>query len=328
MRRGGPGRAGELGQLITDVRRIVICAVLVLALAAPAAADWYTDGVWREPGYWHYATQPRYQAEAYESSFADMERRAETGKEYPPPEVFRIRAAGLEDAETQLEAAMRYAPHTVAIEFDRRADAVSFYERYRDWRTEGTGIDAVIGAVWTRTEELIYTARTGNSVIITIPRYADGWLACVDTSPVIRIYRDEAYSRALLEFRRTWVDGISGTDAEIADKLQKFISGYAEYDRAENERMQANGFQVVDEDTHSVRGFVERRKAVCDGYTAALQFALACHEIKSFEVILWSAGGNHSVCAVQVDGTWTTIDLTSASGEYSRLKWIKEIYDG
>ena len=300
---------------------ITLLFLLFLCIVAPIAAkaDWYSDGSWLAPWYWHYNSQPRYVGEKYESSFEDVAARAETGIEYPPPQVFRIEAESVEDAETQLEQAMEYAPETVVISFTKTADSVRFYELYSEYRANHNRIDAVIGAVWTRRETLYSIGRSGTSVIISIDRYAEGWLCYVDTSPVIRIYRDLDYSRMLSNYRRS----ITGYDYA---KLATLISETVDYDWNEYDKMMANGGYVEDELSHSVRGAI-KGKAVCDGHASLYQFALACNGIKSFEVIE-RGDMNHAYNLVLVDGKWIKVDVLHVKHSGAVLAWIRDIYMG
>jgi len=254
----------------------------------------------------------------------------QSGLEYSTPQNFRIEAKSVVDAESQLESALEFAPETIVISFSNRTDAVEFYERYRDWRTNQTTIDAMVGAVWTRTDSLFSIGRSGNSVMITIARYSDGWLAYVDTKPYIRCFVDASYSQRLVELRQLWIDRISGTDADKVEAIRTFIGGYADYDRTEHSAMHNNGYHVVDPVAHSMRGFAERRRCVCDGYVAAMQFALACHGIKSFDIIMQSDSGNHAVNKVRLDGEWQTIDALNVPYDngYSILSWVEDIYGG
>ena len=310
------------------MKRIFIYLVLLFSFPVMAYSDWYIDGSYHSSDYWYYVDQPRYVGDSYNTDFDDMEQREKSGKEYSTPKTFYINAYNVEDAENKLESALEYAPLSIVISFTNRKEANQFYEKFRDWRINKINIDCIIHAVWTRTDNLFSIGKSGKSVIITIDRYSEGWLAYVDTSPTIRVFDDINLSRQLLEFRKLWIDNIKGTDAEIVDQLQKFVSGYAEYDDEESIRMQNNGFYVEDEVAHSIRGFIEKRKAVCDGYTSAMQFVLACHGIKSFDVIMEGKVDNHSVCMVKVDNEWINVDITGCSGEYRTLKWINEIYSG
>lgn len=300
----------------------IIITTVMLLMPGAASADWYTGGEYRAPDYWYYAAEDRYIGD-YTATLQEMEEK----REAPPPAVLRIEAENIEDADRQLETAMRYAPETVVVQFTKTADARRYFEIYRDWREAGHQIDAVIGAVWTRTDDIIHAGRSGTSVILTIQRYSDGWLSYVDTTDAIRVFKDRSYSERLKVFRETWIDTISGTPEEKVRRIADLVKGYAAYDTDEHAKMQENGFFVVNEDSHSVRGVVEKRKAVCDGYTNALQFALACHDIKSFDVILWSGSGSHSVAKVRTDG-WQTVDVLHTQGDYSMLVWIDQIYKG
>ena len=294
------------------MKRLLVCLLAGILLSGAASADWYTDGSWRPADYWYYADQPRYAGERYEATLAEME----TMQEAPTPETIRVTVESIEGAERQLAQALKYAPHVVAIAFDRLRDAKAF---------DPFGVLA--GAAWTRTERLYSINRIGRSVMITIDRYAEGWLAYVDTSPIIRVYADEDYCRQLAAFRETWIDPITGTDVEKVARISEFIGGYAAYDEAEAERLRQNGGFVVDTEAHSIHGFVTRRRAVCDAYAAALQMALACHGIRAFEVI-GSGAGNHAWNMVQVDGAWEPIDALQGEGEYATLQWVNNIYGG
>ena len=301
---------------------ITLFVLFVLCILAPIAAraDWYTDGSWRSPWYWHYNCETRYVAEPYNSDFADMAIRAESGREYAPPEVFYITAEDAQDAETQLERAVEYAPHSIVITFAKTADAVEFYDRYSGWRENCDSPDALIGAVWTRTDQLFAIARSGTSVIITVDRYADGWLCYVDTSPVIRVYADSNYSKSLLAYRHA---------IEIFDaaKIITIISESVDYDYDEYYRMMANGGYVEDEVAHSVRGAVQRGKAVCDGYAATIQFALACVGTKCFEVIEYGGTCNHAWNMVLTGDTWTRVDaLKVKTVDGALLRWVRDVY--
>ena len=307
------------------MKRVIVITLLFLfflCILAPIAAraDWYTDGAYRSPGYWHYNTQTRYVAEPYNSDFADMARRAESGQEYASPEVFYVTAEDAQDAETQLQRAVEYAPHSIVITFAKTADAVEFYECYSEWRENCDSPDALIGAVWTRRDQLFAIARSGRSVIITVDRYAEGWLCYVDTSPVIRVYADSNYSRSLLAYRHS----IEMFDAA---KIITLIGETVEYDYDEYDRIKGNGGYVEDEVAHSVRGAVQRGRAVCDGYAATVQFALACVGTKAFEVIEYNGQANHAYNMVLMGGTWTRVDALKVKPSGGAvLRWVRDVY--
>ena len=305
----GRYRLVQIHDIFLPMRRFLQAIALMLILSITASADWYSDGTWRSPDFWFYADHARFIAEPYTATLEDMK----GAVEYAPPENLKITAVDAQDAEKQIEQALVYAPHTMVITFT--GGAREFYENFRD--------EILIGAVWTRREQLYSIARSGNSVMITIERYSDGWLSFVDTTDAIRVYADPAYSASLKRYREENIDSISGTDEEKIRKICDLLSGVV-YDSAEHRRMQENGYQVSDTDSHSVSGVV-KGKAVCDGYTQAFIFAASCHGIKSFDVILYSPEGSHAICMVKTTDGWRFIDpmtgRVSLQG-YSHLAWI------
>ena len=285
------------------MKRLIAAILCVVLLSGSAAADWYDGGVWRAPDYWRYIELPRYTGEPYQATLEEMA----AMREAPTPEVIRISAADAEDAEAQLATALEYAPHTVVLTMPDAQSAADLHERYRDWRETGARIDAVVSAAWTRRDSLISVARSGSSVILTIERYADGWLAYVDTRDEVRVYQDEDYSVRLREVRAK-IAAISGTEAERADKICALICDMADYDYAELRQVETGG--AIRLDAHCTRGLVYGGKMVCGGFAYALQFALACSGIRSFEVAIKDGDRSHSYNKVRIDGAWVNLDVT------------------
>lgn len=320
---------------------------MILLLTPTAFADWYRGGtVYHDPNYWAYCTAERYVGEQYITDFADMAERtqkaAESGTEYPTPSVFRFAAESVTDAEAKLEKALEYAPQTITIEFTDTETAKAMHDKYANWRENGTQIDLIVSTAWTRQDGLVGVARHGKSVCMTINRYADGWLAYVDTSDAIRVYKSVAYSRMLKEYRQRF-DGISGTDVEKIIAVANAVIRDAKYDYAERDYVNLN-HSVGRVDSHSVRGVVDGKLAVCDGFSAAMQFGCACVGVKAFETIIEGNGfGNHSFNKVRCDGVWCNIDVTQMLThpikpskyvgfpdvryeDYNWLSWVQTIY--
>lgn len=288
------------------MKRITVC-LLMITLTVTARADWYGT-LYHPSDYWGYVTPERYAGEPYTASLDEME----SMREVCPPARLTL-SASLEDADRLLREAMRFAPETVVVSLPTRSQAIRYFERWN----EPEDIDPIIGAVWTRTSDLYSVRREVKDVIITIPRYSDGWLAFVDTSPQIRCYQDQAYSAELTRLR---AEAETVTDAEGACR---FVTDHAELDRAEMKYLLSNGFHIGNRDSHCVAGIV-KGKAVCDGYVAGAQFVLACVGITSVDII-GIGEVNHAWLKVQTDGGWVIADPMKVGGydEYLTLNEIE-----
>ena len=286
------------------MKRFIAYILLILMLPVTASADWYGN-TWHPSDYWAYITPERYQGEEYTASLEDMAGMHEAC----PPARLTI-SAGLCDADRLLHEAMRYAPGTVVISLPTRGDAIRYCERW----TDPEDIDPIISAVWTRTSDLFHVRREGKDVIITIPRYSDGWLAFVDTSEQIRCYQDTEYSNRLLECRRE-AETITGTETERLYGACKLVTDRADFDREEMRHLLANGFRVRNRDSHCVAGMINGL-AVCDGLVAGLTFALACLGIDSVDVNGIGEMDNHSWLRARIDGAWINVDPTWAEANH------------
>lgn len=317
----------------------IICAVLIAVLMSTSvSADWYDNGkTYRPSNFWAYVTEDRYVSEEYQTDFDDMEIRKQSGKEYPTPSVFRFSASCVEDAENKLKSALEYAPKTIVISFENAKDSKDFYERYRDWRENNNRIDAIVCAAWTQTGNLLSIARNGNSVVMTIERYSDGWLAYVDTSSVIKVYKNEGYSAKLLDFRDK-IEKIVGTDSEKVWESARFLCEKVCYDSEEYKYLTGNNHRINNRASHTVRGAVEYGKAVCGGYTAAYQFAMACFGVPCFEVVIADGTRYHSYSKVLLNGEWINMDVSQMDttpnkeklffgfADIGCLDWVSAIY--
>ncbi len=273
--------------------------ILLLMLLAPmAAADWYGN-TYHPADYWAYITADRYQGETYSASLEEMD----SMHEACPPARITI-DADIDDADRLLHEAMRYAPGAVMISLPTRDQAIKYYKRWM----EPEDLDPIIGAVWTRTSDLYAVRREGSNVMLDIPRYSDGWLAYVDTSPQIRCYQDTAYSEKLLEFRAE-AEKITGTETELLYGACKLVIDRTEIDQEEMRHLLATGYRISNRDSHCVAGVI-KGKAVCDGLVSGLSFALACMEIRSVDVIGIGPMDNHSWLRAKIDDAWVNVDPT------------------
>lgn len=292
------------------MKKLIIIILAVIMLTVPACADWYNDGtLWMAPDKWAYNDHERYVADQYDATLADMADKVEAAT----PETIIITAMDAEDADVQLEMAMRYAPHVVAITFFDTKSASNYHEKYSYWRENGIQIPALVGAVWTRTDGLFTVTRYRSTVSLTFDKYAEGWLTFVDTTPQIRVYKDSTFSAELSQFRTEIIEPcITEHEGDTMWAVLRALNSYADYDDDYLAKLATNRYQQVDMMAHSVRGFVERRKCVCDGFAATFQFALACAGIKCFEVVTYSPQSSHAFNKVRIDGDWINIDPTVA----------------
>lgn len=302
------------------MKKLIIIILAVIMLTVPVSADWYNDGtLWMAPDKWAYNAHERYVADQYDATLADMAEKVEAAT----PETIIITAMDAEDADGQLEMAMRYAPHIVAITFPDTVSASKWHEKYSTWRESGIQIPALVGAVWTRTDNLFSVTRLGKTVRLTFDKYAEGWLTFVDTTDQIRVYRDTNYSKELREFREAYIEPcITEHEGDTMWNMLRALNSYADYDDDYLAKLKTAHFRQVDMMAHSVRGFIERRKCVCDGFAATFQFALACAGIKSFEVVTYSPQSSHAFNKVRIDGDWINIDPTVADHTTRRSQYF------
>lgn len=110
----------------------------------------------------------------------------------------------------------------------------------------------------------------------------------------------------------------SCSDYTKAKTLFAFVAGYASYD---DERDLSIRDLVV---AHSLWGVFEKRLAVCDGFSSALQFLLQHVGIQAYRLTGVAAsscgGGPHSWVLARIDGNYYHIDPTWAGVSFNELR--------
>lgn len=232
--------------------------------------------------------------------------------EITTPTKLSFTATSVAEANAKLEKAMNYAPKYVAITLENDRDKTSFYSYYKNWKIKSNPIDALVGAVWTRTDSPFAISSNGNIVTITIDHYSDGWLSYVDTSDYLRVFADIGYSKKLADFRKRYIDTITGdTEHDKAKAIVATLFNLAEYDHQDIVKLNSSGGKKMNPSSHSVRGLIDNNSMVCDGYVASFQFAAACLGIKSFDVIgQENKNIAHSINKAFIDGNWMNIDIS------------------
>jgi hypothetical protein len=115
------------------------------------------------------------------------------------------------------------------------------------------------------------------------------------------------------------------TDREKIRAIYRWVTQNVAYDVG----AMGNAVTLMRQDPHSV---LERRKAVCDGYTflvgtlarmAGLQAELVDGHAKGLGVDDGELGGSHSWDVVKVDGEWKLVDATWGAGDIINGRFVR-----
>lgn len=259
----------------------------------------------------------RYDGADYTATLAEMEAKRDAaraqGTQVGAPTTVTITATSTADAEAQIEQALEYVPDTIQVTLNGvpSGEVDAFYSRYANWMNGTQDIDLFIRAIQTEDSKPLTVTRNGNTLTFSLV-YAEGWLAYADTQDWLKVFANEDYSEALVDFAEKYLDPIAEqelSEAETFAQIAKTLRDTTSYDY--NTKSYTNGsddFLKI----HSMYGAITGDKVVCDGYSYTVQFMASYLDLYSFECY----GPNHAWNKVRVDGQWYVLDMTQIEASY------------
>lgn len=225
--------------------------------------------------------------------------------EMSAPAEIRIEAASWENAARQIEEALRYVPERIGVQFpeDCPASEIETFLLRFDRQSDSLPVFFVCQIDWCFLFPYHLTQYRGNRFKLQIPHYSSASEAFADSLDWLRVYRDERYSAALAGYRTRFLDPMLKYDSvyERVKKAHDLLCRMASYDYTEyssGTRPQA----------HSLLGFLDSRRVVCDGYAKTYQWMLRCLNVESYLVSGTTSRGEHGWNKVLLDGTWYNVD--------------------
>ena len=213
------------------------------------------------------------------------------------------------EAETMeaISDSMQYIPHTITIRGDTDiVDAVkNAYDqnelaiRERTFDTERLN-DKFMR--YSYNGPGIYMQSTELCLSFSDYTYSEALLLSVDAQGWMQIYEDSSYSTAYRKFMDEKILPLKDsckTDVELVHKVSKIICDRASY--------AWNADINNDVSIHTLLGFFESGRIVCDGYAEIFRACMNELGIQCVNVI--SVDGNHEWNKVFADGNWYNVDV-------------------
>ena len=223
------------------------------------------------------------------------------------------------DALKQIDTALDYVPESIVVRFPETcpaAEVAAFVLRFED---SGAALPAsLVGCIdWNFFVPFYLTQYSGNRFRLWLPHYTPAAEAAADALDWLRVYRDERYSAALEEFKTRYLDPLKrlSTDYDKVRAAHDLLCRMASYDYTEY-------YRGTRPQAHSLLGFMESRRVVCDGYAKTYQWMLRCLGIESYVVTGSTSRGEHGWNKVFLDGAWYNVDACW-DGAYSYYYFLK-----
>lgn len=243
------------------------------------------------------------------------------------PNKLILTADSLDDIISKMEEAMEFAPSYFIIQAPANALAAfkELNQADRDARCENTGTERYLFDQYLSAKSLglkVYDYEDG--IMVEMP-HSLARHVCIraDAQDWLRYYEDSSLSDAYNSFMREEILPLKeqySSERDLIEAVQRLICDRAQYDYAAAEKMDftvpyQNGQEqaaVINEtaDTHSIIGFLQNGKIVCDGYAETFY---CCMRELGFECIqIFGLVGNayHSWNKVKLsDGNWYNVDV-------------------
>ena len=222
------------------------------------------------------------------------------------PEELSITAVSYEDALCQIRAALYYVPDRIQIEFTQECpeeDVELFLLRF-DWFYGDKSLP-VIGALdRSFMSPYFLSLYSERRFKLWFSHYADACLARADAQNWLRVYADESYSAALRDFAEQYLLPLRSIPSVYQRVVQAhdLLCALASYEYSEL-------YHKDRPKSHSLLGFIDNRKIVCDGYASTFQWMLLCLDVDSFMVIGKTNGKGHAWNKLMVENAWYNADV-------------------
>ena len=145
-------------------------------------------------------------------------------------------------------------------------------------------------------------------------RYCEAWELICDLDDAFTLYKDDGVTRAADAFYQKYV-AKARNNREAVKLAEEAVIRWADY--ADPEHYDQNGEAVYATETHSILGFFQNRKIVCDGYANIFQYltlraSVECVAVRGLTVrdgAKKSAKIGHCWNKVRLDGVWLNVDV-------------------
>ena len=236
------------------------------------------------------------------------------------PREIDIVAESYEDALAQIKASIKLMPDMVSILLTTacsQEDLDAFRQNF-DY-SPGSIAFPIIGA-FNRTylEPYFLSVYSDQQYRLWLRYYSDAYAAAADALDWLRVYEDEAYSKALRDFEVQYLSPLKekASAYERIAGAHDILCSLASYDYTEY-------LNTSRPEAHDLIGFMSTRKVVCDGYAKTFQWMLYYLGIDSYEVIGRANGELHAWNKVLLDGTWYNVDACWDDGGYYRYYFLR-----
>lgn len=260
------------------------------------------------------------------------------------PNKLVITAGSLDDILSKMEEAMEFVPSYIVVHAppDALAAFMALNQADRDARCGNTGTARYLFDSFLSPKSLGLNAYDyEGGVMVEIPHSLASYAYIhADAQDWLRYYKDPALSEAYNAFMCEKILPLQEqytSETDLIGAVQKVICDHARYDYAAAEKMDfsstyRNGPElsaVISEtaNTHSIVGFLQDGKIVCDGYAETFY---CCMRELGFECIqVFGLVGNayHSWNKVRLsDGNWYNVDVCwddTDSSAYSDIYFLK-----
>lgn len=260
------------------------------------------------------------------------------------PNKLILTAESLDDIISKMEEAIEFRPNYIIIHAP--SDALTAFmelnQADRDARCENTGTERYLFDQYLSAKSpglKVYDYEDG--IMVEMPHsLARHVCICADAQDWLRYYEDSSLSDAYNAFMQEEILPLKeqySSERDLIEAVQKVICDNAQYDYAAAEKMNftapyQNGQElaaIISEtaDTHSIVGFLQNGKIVCDGYAETFY---CCMRELGFDCIqVFGLVGNayHSWNKVRLsDGNWYNVDVCwddTDSSSYSDIYFMK-----
>ena len=227
-----------------------------------------------------------------------------------PMQIF-LEAESYEGALRQIRSALLYLPRYILVRFSEacpREDIDLFRQHFDRLRADaGLPIIGALNLTFQTPYALSFTAERDYRLWLT--HYSDAYTVRADALDWLRVYEDEAYSKALRSFHDQYILPLEelASDHDRIVGAHDLLCSLASYDYSAYEnRDRPQAYRIL--------GFIENRSVVCDGYARAYQWMLLCLGIDSYEVVGIANGECHAWNKVRLEDSWYNVDACWGDG--------------
>lgn len=230
-------------------------------------------------------------------------------EQIPFPYIIILTPDSLEEAETQIQLASTYLPTFITVYGDCLPDIYAQFHEY--W--EMSESQSYETEVWWlgRTAKFSPVYDTDKDEITFYVCWDEVWRLVCDADDAFTAFEEDTVTQLADAFYAECIAAAaSDDDYDIVMAAKQCILRRASY---ASPISYEDGTALYSSSAHSVLGFLQNGKIVCDGYSAVFMYVMLRAGIPCVEVIgsTESENGkvNHAWNKVKIDGKWYNIDL-------------------